>query len=222
MGTDSVHFRYGPRGSTRSTRWMAVSCARRACTSWATTRPLTARPGSRSCPGRSGSSPAALDAVSGPRSFRRTARTGSPGTSHFRRARTRRGTPRARSHRTRLPPTCVPLLMPPRGFPPGRSPDGAPQPRYLPAVGIVLDGLPWGRRAAAPLWPCRGGPAGSCPTLGPAGEPGPPVPGPLGSGRPGGHRGCQARRARRVGMSPDQWGAGRPGGHRDCPGHPDR
>jgi hypothetical protein len=26
----SVHCRYGPRGSTRSTRWMAVSCARRA------------------------------------------------------------------------------------------------------------------------------------------------------------------------------------------------
>jgi hypothetical protein len=30
MGSDSVHWRYGVRGRTRSRRWMAVSCARRA------------------------------------------------------------------------------------------------------------------------------------------------------------------------------------------------
>jgi len=40
MGSESVHWRYGARGSTRSTRWMAVSCARRALQEGHTPRDL--------------------------------------------------------------------------------------------------------------------------------------------------------------------------------------
>jgi len=39
-GKESVHWRYGARGSTRSTRWSAVSCARRALQEGHTPRDL--------------------------------------------------------------------------------------------------------------------------------------------------------------------------------------